>query len=321
MPDSVSAIITTFNYARFIAPAIDSVLGQTVPPDEIIVVDDGSTDHTQAIVEPYMARGVRYVKQARAGAGAARNRGIAETGGELVTFLDADDRWLPDKLARQLEHLRCYPQAGLVTGGEWEIYESGAAPRQIRRRAAGAVNSYPRVLVENFIGNPSVVLVRRECFREVGVFDESLHLGQDWDMWIRIARRFLIGVIDHPLILFTKHSGSLTTGQTAARYESNQLIHRRYIASVRPSIRRALIWRGARSMNDFYTAAAIVDRHGMRRRALWLALRSLWRDPIYRYDLKVPLLIHAAMGATAFKGLSRRVRRRGLPQPGLRTKD
>src|SRR3954466_3645729 len=89
-PGAISAIITTYNYARFVGPAIDSVLAQSTAPAEIVVVDDGSTDETAAVVERYLERGVRYVKQQRAGAGAARNRGLAETGGELVAFLDAD---------------------------------------------------------------------------------------------------------------------------------------------------------------------------------------------------------------------------------------
>src|SRR4051812_7579356 len=105
MSSGVSAIITTYNYERYIARAIDSVLGQTSPPDEVVVVDDGSTDRTAEAVEPFLARGVRYIRQAHAGAGAARNRGLLETNCELVAFLDADDRWLPDKLTLQLDHL------------------------------------------------------------------------------------------------------------------------------------------------------------------------------------------------------------------------
>src|SRR5689334_1491177 len=97
MHPHVSAIITTYNYAQFIRGAIESVLQQTVCPAEIVVVDDGSTDNTAAIVARYAAAGVRYVYQENGGASAARNRGLRETQGELVAFLDGDDRWLPDK--------------------------------------------------------------------------------------------------------------------------------------------------------------------------------------------------------------------------------
>src|SRR5690348_7331204 len=99
MPPAVSAIVTTYNYARFVPEAIESILQQTVRPDEIVVVDDGSSDNTAEVVARYAAAGVRYVYQANGGAGAARNRGLRETQGELVAFLDGDDRWLPEKLA------------------------------------------------------------------------------------------------------------------------------------------------------------------------------------------------------------------------------
>src|SRR6476661_6221086 len=148
----VSVVITTYNYERFIAAAIESVLGQTVRPDEIVVVDDGSTDGTAAVVARYAAQGVRYIRQANAGAGAARNRGIRETRGDLLAFLDADDRWRPDKLARQLAHLRRYPAAGLVTGGEWQVFGAGRPPVRVRRPPARAARLYPRILIENLIG-------------------------------------------------------------------------------------------------------------------------------------------------------------------------
>src|SRR5438045_7019632 len=119
----ISAVITTYNYERFVAGAIESVLKQTHTPDEIVVADDGSTDATAAVVESYASRGVRYVCQEHKGTSAIRNLGIRESHGDLVAFLDADDRWLPDKLARQLDHLRRYPTAGLVTGNAWNVYE------------------------------------------------------------------------------------------------------------------------------------------------------------------------------------------------------
>jgi glycosyltransferase involved in cell wall biosynthesis len=231
MRSTVSAIITTYNYARFITGAIESVRRQTQPPDEIIVVDDGSTDATPALVAA-AGPDVHYIYQPNQGAGAARNRGLRASHGELVAFLDADDRWLPDKLERQLDHLRQYPTVGLVTGSEWQVFESGAAPVRLDRPAVGAACLYPRILVENTIGNPSLTLIRRACFEQVGGFDERLRLGQDWEMWIRIARAWPVGVVNAPLIRFTQHGGSLTAGQVAARYQSNQVIQRRYIPQV-----------------------------------------------------------------------------------------
>ncbi len=309
IPPRVSVVITTYNYERFVAAAIESVLRQTVRPDEIVVVDDGSTDGTAAVVARYAAQGVRYIRQANAGAGAARNRGIRETRGDLIAFLDADDRWLPDKLARQLAHLRRYPAAGLVTGGEWQVFGSGRAPVQVRRRPVRAARLYPRILIENIIGNPSLVLVRRACFVRLGGFDEGLPLGQDWEMWIRLARAYRVGVIDAPLIDFTQHWGSLTAGKVEERHRSNQAIRRRYLGEVRPLARRAYLWAAGQSMSCFYMAAALADqpdRHGI---ALPLALLALALDPGYRTKEKVGLCIRAALGPAAFARTRRALRR------------
>src|SRR5260370_27491420 len=111
----VSAIITAFNGEAFIAAAIESVLGQTRPADEIVVVDDGSTDDTAAIVERFHSRGVRLVRQENRGPSEARNRGIAETTGNLIAFLDCDDLWVPAKTERQIEHLLDHPAVGPLT--------------------------------------------------------------------------------------------------------------------------------------------------------------------------------------------------------------
>ena len=305
----VSVVITTYNYERFIAAAIESVLGQTVRPDEIVVVDDGSTDGTAPVVARYAARGVRYIRQTNQGAGAARNRGIRETRGDLIAFLDADDRWLPDKLARQLAHLRRYPAAGLVTGGEWQVFGAARPPVRVRRRPARAARLYPRILIENLIGNPSLVLVRRACFARVGEFDEGLPLGQDWEMWIRIARAYRIGVVDAPLIDFTQHEDSLTAGKVVERHRSNRVIRRRYLGEVRPLTRRVYLWGAGQSMSCFYMAAALADqpyRHGS---TLRLALLALALDPGYRTKEKVGLCVRAALGPAVFARTRRALHR------------
>jgi glycosyltransferase involved in cell wall biosynthesis len=304
--ESVSVVITTYNYERFIKRAIGSVLGQTERPCEIVVVDDGSTDQTAAIVSRFESSGtchtcptcpVRYVFKENGGAGSARNRGIRETHGELIAFLDADDCWLPGKLALQLEHLRLYPAAGLVAGGEIQVSESGQVLLELKRPPAGAANLYRRLLVENIVGNPSLTLVRRACFERVGMFDETLRLGQDWDMWIRIAREFPIGILRSPLVLFMRHWDSLTAGQVWARYASNRAIHHRYIRQA-PSLReRAALLRAAQSMNLFYSAAYFADNTPRRGLALGLALLTLVLDPVYQARLKLGLLYRVLRSA------------------------
>jgi glycosyltransferase involved in cell wall biosynthesis len=308
MPATVSTVITTYNYAQFIPSAIESVLTQTRRPDEIVVVDDGSTDQTAAVVAGYADQGVRYIRKENGGAGSARNRGLRETTGALVTFLDADDRWLPDKLERQLAHLAHYPTVGLVTGGECQVFEWGQPPFYLRRPPVGAARLYPQVLVENNIGNPSLTLVRRACFDQVGVFDEGMRLGQDWDMWIRIVREFPVGVVDGPLIMFMRHRQSLTSGQVQARYASNRAIQRRYISQVRAPLQRLNLLRAAQSMNCYYTAAALADDPARRATALRFALTAALLDPGYESRWKAALLFRTLFGRAAFDHLRRLVR-------------
>src|SRR3990167_8128796 len=118
----VSVVIPTYNYARYLPQAIDSVLGQTYPHIEVVVVDDGSTDESRDVLRAYGSR-IRWVQQERQGVSAARNRGVRESRGDLVAFLDADDRWLPTKLERQVARWCNEPELGLVHAGEEIIDE------------------------------------------------------------------------------------------------------------------------------------------------------------------------------------------------------
>jgi glycosyltransferase involved in cell wall biosynthesis len=135
----VSAVITAYNSEAFIAEAIESVLRQSRAVDEIVVVDDGSTDHTRRIVEEYADQGIKFIQQHNRGAGAARNKGICETSGEYIAFLDADDIWLENKTRLQVDYLNKHPKAGLVSGfAHWwnmakdRVRVTGKVPRDMR---------------------------------------------------------------------------------------------------------------------------------------------------------------------------------------------
>lgn len=140
----ISAIITGYNYARFLPAAIESVLAQTRVPEEIIVVDDGSTDNTAEVVGRYADRGVRYIFRQNGGVSAARNTGIRASKGDLIAFLDGDDRWLPEKTALQLAHFERYPSAGIVTGGECQVYRVRSNALRSSPQAGGRSLLLPR---------------------------------------------------------------------------------------------------------------------------------------------------------------------------------
>jgi glycosyltransferase involved in cell wall biosynthesis len=184
----VSVVIPTFNCADFLVEAIRSVLVQTYEDYEIIVVDDGSTDHTEAALEQFGNR-VSYIGQAPGGPSVARNRGILEARGELIAFLDADDLWRPTKLSRQVEYLNHHPEAALVytdfTRGPHPGSNNDSRLRAYKPR--DPADPFHALLEENFIATPTVV-VRREALARSGLFDPTLKGSEDFDLWLRLAK-------------------------------------------------------------------------------------------------------------------------------------
>jgi glycosyltransferase involved in cell wall biosynthesis len=173
----ISCIVPAYNAERFLKAALDSILGQTYSPLEVIVVDDGSTDGTAGVVRGYGGR-VRSLRQANAGHASARNAGVRAARGELVAFLDADDLWHREKLERQELRFRARPELGLcfTLVRNFRDAESGgdAAPRE---DAAQAVPGYSSV----------TLLARRGLFGTVGIFDPELRHGNDRDWFLRAA--------------------------------------------------------------------------------------------------------------------------------------
>lgn len=199
-----SVIIPTFNRAVFLREAIDSVLAQTEKNFELIVVDDGSNDATRAVAESYGAR-LRYFFQANAGASAARNTGIKNARGQFITFLDSDDLWQPKKLARQIAWMQAHLEIMLCYTDEiWIRRGVRVNQKKIHAKAGGWI--YPLCLPRCII-SPSSVLMRREFFEAVGVFDEQLPICEDYDLWLRAASRFEVGFLAAPLIV--KRGGHL----------------------------------------------------------------------------------------------------------------
>ena len=185
------------------------MLGQTYPQLEVVVVDDGSTDDTREVVGAYASRGVRYVHQDNLGPGTARNRGLQETTGPVVAFCDADDVWLPDKIASQLEHLRSHPELGLVTAHAYACDEA-LRPTSVVHAARGEVeNVFEALLVRNIVLNPTCVVARRSALESVGGFSD-LPRWEDWDTWLRVAKRFPIGFVDQPVAYVRRHDASLS---------------------------------------------------------------------------------------------------------------
>ncbi len=213
-----SIIVASHNQAQFLPHAIESALAQTDGDLEVVVVDDGSTDDSAEVAGRYVDPRVTLIRQENRGLSAARNAGLLRSTGETVAFLDADDLLLPDHLETLGAFLRESPDYDAVAGNcRWIDGTGGELPGGSRRPAADG----PELL----LGNPfhvAALLVRRAALDEVGLFDEALVAGEDWDLWMRLAlagRR--IGVSDRVVSLYRQHDSQMT--QDAGRMRSGLL--------------------------------------------------------------------------------------------------
>lgn len=193
---SVSVVIPTFNRSATLPRALGSVRAQTLRPDEVIVVDDGSTDDTPAVVE----RGfpdVTYLRQTNAGVSAARNRGIGKSAGEWIAFLDSDDEWKPEKLERQMAALMRNPEYHLCHTNEVWI-RNGRRVNEGKRHAKSGGHIFQRCLPLCVI-SPSSAVVRRRLLQDLDGFDEALPVCEDYDLWLRICSRYPVLFLEEAL--------------------------------------------------------------------------------------------------------------------------
>ena len=209
-PTTVSVIIPTHNHARFLGEALDSVLAQRFQDFEVVVVDDGSTDGTRALVASYAPR-VRYHFQPHAGVSSARNAGLRYTSAPYVAFLDADDTWAPEKLSLQVACLDAHPRLGVVFTSYLKTDESGKPLMVEPKRFPYSRAPFETMLVWPY-GSMHVAMVRRACLARVGDFDETLTIAEDWDLWLRVAQRYCIANLDQPLATYRQSARSASRG-------------------------------------------------------------------------------------------------------------
>jgi len=206
----VSVVIAAFNAERWIRETIKSVLSQTYKDFELIVVDDGSNDATGRIVQEFGDK-IRYFYQINLGQPAARNVGIRAARGQYIAFIDADDLWLPSKLDCQLKLID-------QTGSAWAYCDAHIFDMETQTVRWTTSQIYTLVegdvlrplLLNSFIASPTP-LIRRDVFKTVGYFDESVdrRIGEDWNMWLRIASRYPVVCLREPLAIVRSHSASM----------------------------------------------------------------------------------------------------------------
>lgn len=229
----VTAVIPAYNAERFLADAIASVLDQTYPHIECVVVDDGSTDGTIAVAERFMSQ-IRLVSTPNEGVSAARNKGAAAGSGPLLAFLDADDLWLPKKIERQVDEMQRRDDLAMTYTGVFLVDED--------LDFRGRIGPPPPVaaLRNTLLMEPPILmtvtyLIRRTVFEAEGGFDGSLSTSADCDFSCRVALRHPIGVIDAPLHLYRLHPGQMHRDLDTTERDMKRVFSKLYSENTLPS--------------------------------------------------------------------------------------
>ncbi len=277
---AVSVVIPCFNQAHYLGEAIESALAQTLPPVEVIVVDDGSEDNSYEVAARYEK--VSPMRQPNRGVASARNVGWMATTADCLVFLDADDRLLPDALDLGVTALERRPQVAFVAGFSKDIGDDGR-PLEGLRQSLVLQDHYLRLLEDCFIWSGSSIVYRRWALDAVGGFDESLDAADDYDLYLRIARRFPIYCHGAAVTEYRRH-GTNTTRNPRVVLESQLEVLARQRESIRDhregEARRRGMRKTRREQGRALAEQIAADwRRQQRRRALRDLRTLMRRDP------------------------------------------
>ncbi|WP_226596280.1 glycosyltransferase family 2 protein [Marinobacter nauticus] len=290
----VSVITPTFNRADYLPFAVESVLSQSVPDFELIVIDDGSTDGTAELTERYLADSrIRYLKQENQGQSVARNRGIAEARGQFICFLDSDNAWVSTKLKTSLKAFEEHPEADIVYGDfitiDGEGHEHG-----VNRMARYSGRITPQLLRDNFV-SMNTTMTRKRCFDEMGGFDSADRLAEDYGLWLRFSTRYQFLYVPAVLGYYRVMENQISSDKES-RFRANEQLVQSFLkaypsAVTRGEARRGLSYFFIRKGRYEYSA-------GQRRQAFRSLLRSLSKDPFWMgpWRFAVKMLLTSSRG-------------------------
>ena len=230
---SISVVIPAYNASRFIAATLESVLSQSLPADEILVVDDGSTDDTAAIAENF-GPPVRVFRRPNSRQGASRNFGAQQAAGEWIAFIDADDLWEPNKLERQMEELSKHPDADICYTARVRFTQEEDAIRIIPTPSYDIPFAPAQKIREGLFRCvtflPSSAVIRRSAFLAAGGFNDQ-RTSEDWDLWLRLLHRGTkFASCSEPLLLYRLHGNNVTvTSNKLTIYQENMSVYRAHV--------------------------------------------------------------------------------------------
>jgi glycosyltransferase involved in cell wall biosynthesis len=268
---SVSVVIPAYNAGAYLHKALESILRQTVPVDEVIVVDDGSADNTCEVARSFGER-VRVLTQPNQGPSAARNLGVQEARSELIAFLDADDQWLPEKIEKQLAAMKSAPEAILCYTSMIVLEMDGsqsllqACPLDKLRFELRRGN--PRL-------TPTCIMLYRSAFLEVGGFPIDQIVGEDWDLWCRLIEVGPFCIIEEPTAYYQASNTGLSSNADELYREARRMVKTRLLVGLRGMSR----WTWRRKILSFQAyQAGIAARtcHQRWKEIKYLGLSTFW---------------------------------------------
>lgn len=225
----ISVIITTFNRSQMLKKALESVLNQTYPDFELLILDNSSSDGTEEVVKSFKDSRIRYIKHNPLNISQARNLGIKESKGEFVAFLDDDDEWLPKKLEKQIKIFnQGNENLGLVYGGFIRINERGDEWDQHNPVLRGNIFEPYLCRVDIITGSTSNPLIKKSVFDIVGNYNENLKTSEDWEFYIRLAKEFNFDFVSGPVVKIRTHPKYRLGDRTKDALEAELLVYNNY---------------------------------------------------------------------------------------------
>jgi glycosyltransferase involved in cell wall biosynthesis len=276
----VSVIIPTYNHSKFIPETLDSVFRQTFSDFEVLVINDGSKDDTHTVLARLAHHeSLRYIEQPNMGQGAARNRGLKESSGVFIAFLDDDDLWPVDKLAWQVEYLQNAPRAIAVAG---EVQAFGRSSACWRFRQDQCVAQFGEIASRGLVLFPGQALIRATRLRELGGLDADVPGADDWDLWLRLTRSGEVHLVKRTALFYRRHEANAT--YMLARMERSQKkVIQKNFGSI-PKLNQLALWRRVRRNVQVFNWGNALDvgllefRRGHRLHALFAVARAFrWR--------------------------------------------
>lgn len=226
----ISIVVTCYNYGKYLERCLNSILAQTYKDYEIFIINDGSTDNTDEVVAPYINNpNLKYIKQENAGQTVAKNNGISHASGEYIAFLDADDLWEKDKLEKQIILFNA-PKVGVVYSGFTQIGENDETTYIFVPSLKHRGKIREQLLFNNFICFSSSI-IRRSVLDEIGHFDESLAMGIDWDLWLRVSIKYKFDYVDENLVLHRVGHPHQMSKNVEKRFECGDQIKKMFFSA------------------------------------------------------------------------------------------